>query len=193
MAAQIERRKENSPEGERRRTALVEAMELKNYEFNTHGIEMGQFYESCAIVCDGSAPPEPARDPQLYYQQSTVPGSHLPHAWVGDQQRKLAMMDLASYTRFTLITGIAGEAWVSAARAVRAQLGVPLEAVVIGPGQPVTDLYYDWSKLREVDEGGALLVRPDKHIAWRSKRLPDDPCGALRDALAYVLGRVGLV
>jgi 2,4-dichlorophenol 6-monooxygenase len=192
MAAQIERRKEHSPEGERRRAALVEAMELKNYEFNTHGIEMGQFYESLAIVPDGSSRPEPDRDPQLYYRQSTVPGSHLPHAWVGDQRRKVAMMDLAPYSRFTLITGIAGQAWVPAAEAVRTQLGAPVEAVVIGPGQPVTDLYYDWSKLREVEEGGALLVRPDKHIAWRAKRLPDDPRAALYDALARVLGRAAL-
>jgi 2,4-dichlorophenol 6-monooxygenase len=170
---------------------LVDAMELKNYEFNTHGIEMGQFYESCAIISGGSARPEPTRDAQLYYQQSTVPGSHLPHAWVGDQHRKLAMMDLAPYTQFTLVTGIAGQAWVSAARAVAADLGVPLEPVVIGPGQPITDLYYDWSKLRDVDESGALLVRPDKHVAWRSKHLPDDPTRALRDAVAHVLGHPG--
>jgi len=53
----------------------------------------------------------------------------------------------------------------------------------------VTDLYYDWARLREVEEGGALLVRPDKHIAWRSTDLPEDPEGALRAALASILGR----
>jgi maleylacetate reductase len=43
--------------------------------------------------------------------------------------------------------------------------------VVIGPGRAVTDLYFDWSRLREVGEDGALLVRPDKHIGWRSMSL----------------------
>jgi 2,4-dichlorophenol 6-monooxygenase len=66
---------------------------------------------------------------------------------------------------------------------------VPLEAVVIGPGCAVTDLYYDWAKLREVDESGAILVRPDKHIAWRSHDLPDDPMAALSSAMKSVLGR----
>ena len=33
--------------------------------------------------------------------------------------------------------------------AVAAELGVPLATVVIGPGREVTDLYYDWAKLRD--------------------------------------------
>ena len=189
MIEQIEERKANTPEGAAKRAALVAAMELKNYEFNAHGVELGQFYRSSAIVSDGSAPPVPTRDPDLYYQASTVPGSHLPHAWVGDNRRRFAMMDLAPYDRFTLITGIAGEAWAAAADKVAQELGVPLSTVVIGPGREVTDLYYDWAKVREVEEAGALLVRPDKHIAWRSGSLPADPARALYDALASVLGR----
>jgi 2,4-dichlorophenol 6-monooxygenase len=187
MIAQIEERKASTPRGAAKRAALVKAMELKNYEFNAHGVEMGQFYESTAIVSDGSARPEPDRDPELYFQPSTVPGARLPHVWVGDSTRKLSTLDLAPYTRFTLITGIAGQAWADAAPAVGAELGVPLEAVVIGPGREVTDIYYDWARIREVAEEGALLVRPDKHIGWRSMGLPDDPEGALRSALASLL------
>jgi 2,4-dichlorophenol 6-monooxygenase len=111
---------------------------------------------------------------------------------VGDQVDKLATMDIAPYTQFTLITGIAGEDWVDAAEKVSAELGVPLAAVVIGPGRPITDLYYDWAKVREVEESGALLIRPDKHVAWRATTLPDDPQGALRNALAQVLGRAAI-
>jgi 2,4-dichlorophenol 6-monooxygenase len=192
MVAAIEERKANTPEGAAKRAALVTAMELKNYEFNAHGVELGQFYTSAAVVPDGTTRPEPTRDPDLYYEASTVPGSHLPHAWVGDNTTKHAMMDLAPYDRFTLISGIAGEAWEDAAEKVSHELGVPVEAVIIGPGRPVTDLYYDWSKLREVEEGGALLVRPDKHIAWRSHTLPADPGSELRAALSQVLGRGSL-
>ena len=189
MIERIEERKLNTPEGLAKRAALVTAMELKHYEFNAHGVELGQFYTSVAVVPDDTARPEPGRDPELYYQASTVPGSHLPHAWVGDPRRKLAMMDLAPYHRFTLITGIAGEAWAEAAATVSTELGIGLEAVVIGPGREVTDLYDDWSRLREVEESGALLVRPDKHIGWRSAVLPDDPERALRAALTRILGR----
>ena len=188
MTEAIEERKANTPEGAAKRAALVRAMELKNYEFNAHGVDLGQFYTSTAIVSDGAERPEP-RDADLYYAMSTVPGAHLPHAWVGDAMHRLAMMDLAPYSRWTLITGIAGEAWEAAAEKVAREFGLPLSAVVIGPGRKVTDLYYDWAKLREVEEAGAVLVRPDKHIAWRSMGLPEDPEGALRAALGTILGR----
>src|SRR6202041_1852654 len=92
MRQQIEERKANTPQGAAKRAALVAAMELKNYEFNAHGVDLGQFYESAAIVGDGSARPAPARDPELYYQPSTVPGSHLPHAWVGDATHKASTL-----------------------------------------------------------------------------------------------------
>jgi 2,4-dichlorophenol 6-monooxygenase len=189
MAARIEERKAATPRGAAMREALVAAMELKNYEFNAHGVDLGQTYQSAAVVSEGSTLPIPARDPELFYEMSTVPGSHLPHAWVGDSRTKLALMDLAPYTEWTVITGIAGEAWAGAADKVGHELGIPLRTVVIGPGREVTDLYYDWAKLREVDEDGALLVRPDKHIAWRSMSMPDQPHAALRSAMAQILGR----
>ncbi len=189
MAEQIEERKANTARGAAKRAALVTAMELKDYEFNAHGVELGQFYQSAAIVPDGSARPEPDRDPELYYQPSTVPGSRLPHVWVGDSMRKLSTLDLAPFTRFTLITGIAGEGWAGAAGKVAHDLGVPLEAVIIGPGREVTDIYYDWARIREVAEDGAILVRPDKHVGWRSMGLPEDPERSLREAMSSLLGR----
>jgi 2,4-dichlorophenol 6-monooxygenase len=35
-------------------------MEVKDYEFDAHGVDLGQFYESAAIVLDGSERPQPA-------------------------------------------------------------------------------------------------------------------------------------
>ncbi len=191
MIERIDERKANTPRGGAIRAALVKAMELKDYEFNAHGVELGQFYESSAIVSDGSVRPRPARDPELYFQPSTVPGSRLPHAWVGDAVRKLSTLDLAPMTRFTLITGIAGDAWVSATEKVARDLGIPLEAVVIGPGREITDIYFDWARLREVAEDGAILVRPDKHIGWRSMDMPEDPQRALHTVMSSLLGRAG--
>ena len=61
--------------------------------------------------------------------------------------------------------------------------------MIIGPGRKVTDIYYDWARIREIEEDGVLLVRPDKHIGWRSMTLPHDPEKALRDALTRILCR----
>jgi 2,4-dichlorophenol 6-monooxygenase len=190
MVRNMQARKADTPEGATQRAKLRTAIELKNYEFNAHGVELGQFYTSDAIVSDGSTRPTPTRDPELYYEVSTVPGSWLPHAWLGNAAHEMvSTLDLAHYAQFTLFTGIAGGAWVGAAQAVARELGIALETVVVGPGQEFVDLYDDWARLREVEESGALLVRPDKHIAWRSVALPEDPVGALSAALTAVLGR----
>ena len=189
MLALIESRKDNTAEGAAKRRAVQDAMEIKNYEFNAHGVELGQHYESCAVVSDGSTMPTPSRDPELYYEPSTHPGVRLPHAWVGDNARKYSTHDLAPYGQFTLFTGITGEDWTTAAHKVSEQLGVTVKTVVIGPGQDVTDLYFDWAKLRGVEEDGAVLVRPDKHIGWRSERLPADPEAALLETVSAILNR----
>jgi len=189
MAAHLESRKEASPLGARIRHDLIAAVDLKNYEFNALGVEFGQHYRSSAVVDDGTPWPEPARDPELNYQPTTHPGARLPHAWVGDQTHRRSTHDLAPYHRFTLITGINGAPWVRAARQVGSELGVPIEAVVIGPGEAVTDLYYDWAKLREVAEDGAILVRPDKHVGWRAAVGVADPVAVLREAMSWVLNR----
>jgi 2,4-dichlorophenol 6-monooxygenase len=189
MAAAIEERKANTPAGAAKRAALVEAMELKHYEFNAHGVEMGQFYTSSAVVSDGSTRAEPTRDPELYFEPSTVPGARLPHAWVGSEKGRVSTLDLAPMTRFTLFTGIAGEGWADAAAKVGEELGVSLGTVVIGPGRAVTDLYYDWARLRGVEEDGVLLVRPDKHIGWRATTMPADPEGTIRSAMETILSK----
>ena len=37
-----------------------------------------------------------------------------------------------------------------------------------------------------------MLVRPDKHVGWRSTGLPDDPVAALRAAMMSLLSRLWL-
>ncbi|QXQ11900.1 FAD-dependent monooxygenase [Paeniglutamicibacter sp. Y32M11] len=182
-------RKENSPEGAARRKALREALDNKDYEFNAQGTEIGQFYTSTAVVTDGGTRPEPTEDPMLHHQKSTYPGLRLPHAWLGDRDRKFSTHDIAKGTQFTLFTGITGQRWADAAVAVGAQLGIKLQAVVIGEGLEVQDLYGDWLHQREVEEDGVILVRPDKHIGWRSDRMVEDPGTALAAVLSSILGR----
>ena len=189
MVAHLEDRKSNTPEGAIKRAAIQEAMEIKNYEFNAHGVEIGQFYESDAIVTDGAVRPAPRRDPELYYEASTFAGSHLPHAWLGDSTHKVSTLDLAPLTAFTLFTGITGDAWTDAVAEVADRLGVTMLTVVVGPGRRADDLYFDWAKLREVAEDGAILVRPDKHIAWRCDRLIDDSADQLHRVMLQILHR----
>lgn len=170
-------------EGERRRAPLAEAIGLQNYQFNCHGVEMDQRYESSAVVTDGTAWPQPTRDPELYHHPTTHPGARLPHAWLERCGRRVSTLDLTGNGHLTLITGIGGEAWAKAAAQLNDTLDVPLTACTIGHGMDYLDPFGVWAGLREVRDNGCLLVRPDHHIAWRSNALPDDPASALAHAV----------
>ena len=190
MRAAMDRRKEASAEGERRRQALRDALVLKNYEFNALGVEFGQRYDSAAVVSDGTEWPTQDTDEQLHYQPTTHPGARLPHAWLSGPNPsapRISTLDICGRGRFTVLTGTNGQAWVDAARTVAEELGIELPALQIGPAQDYADTYGDWGRLREIDDDGCLLVRPDNHIAYRSHSAVEDPVAALRDALRTVL------
>jgi 2,4-dichlorophenol 6-monooxygenase len=188
MRANMEVRKENSPRGAEARRKLKAAIELKNYEFNAHGVELGQRYRSSAVVPDGTPEPPYERDPELYYHATTWPGARLPHAWVEHRGEKVSTHDLAGKGRFTLLTGIGGEAWVEAAADVTQRTGVPIAAFVIGPGRDAHDIYDDWARQREVEETGCVLVRPDAHVAWRASEVADDATAELGRVMETLLG-----
>ena len=189
MQRHIAARADNTPEAAEQRTKLRKALELKNYEFNAHGVELGHRYASSAVVSDGTPEPAHTRDPELHYHPTTWPGARLPHVWLGRGGHRVSTHDLAGKGRFALFTGISGEAWAAAAEQVAAELGVELGAHVIGPGREHIDLYDDWARAREVGEDGCVLVRPDAHVAWRSHGLADDPAAELSRVLRTVLSR----
>lgn len=189
MQASIDGLADDSPEGVAKREALRKALELKDYEFNALGVELGQRYASAAVVSDGTSEPAYDRDPELHYHATTWPGARLPHAWLGHQGRPVSTHDLAGKGAFTLLTGVTGRRWVEAASKAAAELGIELNAYVIGPKADYSDLYDDWARLREVAEDGCLLVRPDAHVGWRSHHLVDDPAAELVSVLNRLLAR----
>jgi 2,4-dichlorophenol 6-monooxygenase len=178
------------PEGAALRDQLYRALHLKNYEFNAHGVESNQRYVSDAILAEpGDSTEQWARDPELYAQPSARPGAKLPHAWlVGRNGLRKSTLDLVGNGKFTLITGLAGHVWEDTSSALRLSW---LRTVVIGTPD-AADPYGEWWAIREVEEAGCVLVRPDGYIAWRHVTAIWDVEVAkalLRDALTHVLGR----
>lgn len=192
MKANMAKRKENTPQAVEQREALRKAIQFKSYEFNCHGVEMNQRYQSQAVVSDGTPMPEYQRDAELYYQATTYPGAHVPHVWLRKDEHGdniVSTIDLVGKGRFTLLTGIAGEAWAQAAKSLAAATGINLEAYVIGPGRDYQDIYGDWPDVREISEAGCLLARPDMYVGFRSHDMVDDPQAALCEALGQILGK----
>ncbi|MGV9347379.1 FAD-dependent oxidoreductase [Streptomyces spiralis] len=183
--------RERTPEGAKKRRLLREAIQLKNYEFNAHGVEMNQRYVSSAVLPDDDSAEVWEEDRELVHRPTTRPGAKLPHAWLVDARgERLSTLDLVGDGVLTVLTGLSGGVWDSAASACRDTLGVPLRLVRVGADNS-RDPYGEWSRVSEIAEDGVLLVRPDGHVAWRRATAPesaqvahDELLGALRHVLA---------
>ncbi|MQA08703.1 MAG: 2,4-dichlorophenol 6-monooxygenase [Pseudonocardiaceae bacterium] len=177
----------DSERGRQRRRELRHALELQQYHFNCHGTEAGIPYTEQARQEDGEAPRRSASE-QLHYMPSTAAGHHLPHAWIERDRMSMSTLDVAPGDRFTLITGASGAQWADAAEHASRRLGLPIATVVIDHFQQYHDTYGTWADVREVDEDGCLLVRPDHRIAWRSPGPAAAPADELHNALSAALG-----
>lgn len=178
----------DGPESSERREKLAAAVRRQYYRSNALGVELGQRYASSAVVDDGTPFREPEGDPELYYRPTTHPGACLPHAWIEHEKREVSTHDLVGQGRFTLIVGIGGAPWADAARQVAEEFGIDLPVRAIGARCAFDDVTNAWKDVREVGDEGALLVRPDRFVAWRSMGAVASPCDALRSALRQVLG-----
>jgi len=167
---------------------VLRAIRSQSMEFNEHNVEYGYTYESAAVVPDGTPAPENPDDIRVY-RPSTRPGAPLPHAWIDDEDgERRPIKDLVAPGRFLVIAGEDGDDWVAAAREVAESAGLPLDAVRIGHiDGDLFDPRCTWLRRREIGAGGAILVRPDRFVAWRSLGAADDPAADLTAALSSIL------
>lgn len=188
---------EPSKLGRERRKIFNAAVENTSQEFHGIGIEMNHYYESGAVnltdeVKASRTKPDWPKDSTLYHLTTTYPGHRLPHAWLNLRmplKNHVSTIDLAGHGVFCLLTGIGGEQWKEAAQSVSQDLGVEIRAYGIGWGQDYEDVYRDWEKKREVEEDGAILVRPDRFVCWRAMQLDGDCTKTLSEVMKTVLGR----
>ena len=147
--------------------------------FDMLGLQLGFAYETGALVPDGSALAGIA-NPVREYVPSGRPGARLPHAWL---RPGVSALDLVPHDRFLLVAGREGVAWAEAAAQVTR---VPLATLRIG--RDVADADGVWAARLGIAPAGALLVRPDQHVAWRAADGVPDARAALDAALVAVLG-----
>ena len=160
---------------------------LPRREFlNEQGLIFGVCYQSTAVVADGT-PAISVDDPVTEYVPSARPGCRAPHVWVMRGDEKISTIDLFG-PHFVLLAGSKGEAWRRAAQGLGAS-SPPLIAFTVGKDADLSDPDGNWHEIYGVDSDGAVLVRPDGHVAWRSRSHQANPAGSLRAAFDRLLGR----
>ena len=183
-----------TPEGAEIRQKFAACIEQVDDEVQALGIQMNQIYlDSPAVFAETCDKPPILKDLNLLKDivVSTHPGYHLPHVWLAkdSQSHKISILDLVGHGVWSLFTGIGGIAWNDAALTCAKELRIPIICYSIGPGCDYMDAYRDWSQVRGVAEDGAVLVRPDHFVAWRSDGLVSGHSQKLRDVLKHCLGR----
>jgi len=191
--------KNDSPESAKRRALIKEALEEMEQERGPLGTEMNVTYDladaAVYLSDEKSGKPTFDTDAGLHYHESTYPGFRLPHAWLGTNitAQMISTQDLAGKGRFTLFTGIGGTAaWSSACSEAGKQIpGLQIACFGIGWGLEHTDILEMWSRKRGVQENGAVLVRPDRYVAWRCESVAvagEDVGQKLVGVFRHVLG-----
>jgi 2-polyprenyl-6-methoxyphenol hydroxylase-like FAD-dependent oxidoreductase len=181
-------------EGRELRSKLQTALESTDAEFQALGIQMNQIYSDSPCVTtepDDTDKPDVSSFDFIKEQiVSTFPGFHLPHVWVAKngQSHRTSVLDLCGHGKFTLLTGIGGERWRDLAKGVEAKRpGLIVDVVSIGWRQEYMDAYGDWEKVRGVEDDGAVLIRPDHFVAWRSRSVQSTTSERLLEVFATIL------
>ncbi|WP_201775117.1 FAD-dependent monooxygenase [Pseudomonas sp. C5pp] len=175
-------------EGKTRRKKMREALELQNWQFNGIGGEAGHHYlSSHAIVSDGTTAEFNSENSQVHIHPTTTPGATLPHAWLQRNGVNVSSIDLVGNGKFTIITGLGGDAWLRSAAKVSESLGIDVNLVSISVDGDITDHYGAWADVSEIEDDGCLLVRPDRFVAYRSKGLVSDTDAAISQAFRAIL------
>jgi 2-polyprenyl-6-methoxyphenol hydroxylase-like FAD-dependent oxidoreductase len=145
---------------------------------------LGQRYRSSAVV---GAQHDSVFDEKL--QLRGLPGERAPHLWLDRTGARISTHDLF-HDSFVLLTGSAGAPWVDAAGKVAERTSVPLRAYQVGPASKqvdVIDVEDEWQLRYGVGIDGAVLVRPDGYVAWRSAKPSTNAEAQLADVLRQVL------
>ncbi|MCL6667024.1 MULTISPECIES: FAD-dependent oxidoreductase [Streptomyces] len=148
-------------------------------------VALGYRYPQGAVV--GTEPAAPVVPEGLVL--TGEPGSRAPHMWLRHHGERISTLDL--YEKSLVLLSGAGEpgGWHEAAVRLAARTPAPLVSYRVGTGpeaELVPEEGADWAQCHGTEHGGAVLVRPDGFVAWRSAGPVDDAESTLRHVLTAV-------
>lgn len=172
------------PAGAANRAKLAEGIPAQRGHFDYPGQTFGYYYESALISPDGT--PAPEMTVETYFPDAR-PGHRAPHLQVFHDGAEKSILDLFSLEAFTLLTASEATGWREAANQLAGGDVAPFQVYRVGRGGDVLTDEAQWLALYGLTETGAVLVRPDGHVAWRSQGAGD--AMSLFDAFDRAIGR----
>jgi hypothetical protein len=164
------------PEGESVREAIRGAVPAQREQLWSDGQQFGYIYSSRAVIDDGT---EPEVSTVSDYRPTAHPGARAPHLWLTDAAgNRLSSVGLAA-DGFVVLAGSGGQGWRAAAA------GQGIRCWVIGEDFGTENV--DFEERYAIEKDGAVLLRPDGHVALRARR-GNDGATVLSQALKQIDG-----
>lgn len=164
-----------------------ETLKIKLHEqqknLNYVGLDLGFIYHSKAILSENDQTLSVLPDK---YIPTTLPGSRAPYVNLIKDGKKISTLDLFEKD-FVLLIGSDGEPWRTAANQLAETVSYPLIVYRIAPDGDLVDQENAWQDIYGIAANGAVLIRPDGHVAWRSVTIADNPQQELAKCLNYIL------
>ena len=108
--------------------------------------------------------------------------------WMEREGTRLSTLDLFG-SHFVLLVGEDEQGCYDAAQKIAARLGIGLDAYRIGPSGNLIDLDGRWFEMYGITTCGAILVRPDGFVGWRSKDGEQEPERMFEHVMDHLLCR----
>jgi hypothetical protein len=151
--------------------------------FVSTGLEFGYAYTAGLVVPEGGLQPKLGAGVEDYLP-TTWPGARLPHGLVRHGGEARPLIDLVHKRQFTLLVHD-GDAWLQALRSAEwPHLHVSVIECEPAPWGVAPTLVDGL----EVGQQGAVLVRPDGHVAWRTTQDAVAGVVELERAMAHLTG-----
>lgn len=173
------------PQGAQIKARLAAAIPAQRGHFDYPGQTFGYAYASSILADDGRTEAEHVVET---YTPSGAPGHRAPHFWISKGGARISSIDLFLPGAFTVLTGRGGGAWADAFRQAAESIGVSGRACVLDAVEDLRAEDPDWLALYGMTEQGAVLVRPDGHVAWRCVADAENPQAAMLQALTRACG-----
>ncbi len=182
----------DTPRGRAQRAEKTRAIARQKTHFLFLGQEIGYgYWDSAIVVPDGTRhyAEEHAVENAVYeYVPNARPGARAPHCWVLRDGERLPILDVLTRDFVLLTHGEDGAAWARGLdgkdRARHHHVGPA------GTTADLVDVDGAWPRAYGIAGDGAVLVRPDGHVAWRALSGPDEHTGiGVAEALDVATGR----
>jgi 2-polyprenyl-6-methoxyphenol hydroxylase-like FAD-dependent oxidoreductase len=138
-------------------------------------------YRSAAVI-EPSAPDKGKKEMLL----RAKPGTRFPHVRVLFQQQEISTLDLLRRS-FVLFTGMGNNQWIAAAADTGGQLKIPIPVYSLGNAGNLIYTERSISDILEINNSGAVLVRPDGFVAWKTTSQPGNTAATLLFVLKKIL------